>query len=270
MHVADRDNRLTWQHRRRILILLAMTGVVAVVAAIEPFHRVARSAIAITEPVIRQHAVIGAVVFVLVSALSAMVVFFSTALITPVAVDAFGPLVALLLLWFGWILGGLAAYAIGRFLGRRAVSWFLDPRKLHEYERRAARLVSFRRVLLFQLAVPSEIPGYVLGLSGCRLRTFIAANALGELPFAIGAVYLGESFLQRNYLLLLAIGIAGVALSWAVFRRATAMWSSDGMPGDARATGVLHDEQRDRSADGKAEVLAHPEEHPGGEADQRP
>jgi uncharacterized membrane protein YdjX (TVP38/TMEM64 family) len=95
--------------------------------------------------------------------------------------------------------------------------------------------VSFRRVLLFQLAVPSEIPGYVLGLSGCRLRTFIAATALGELPFAIGAVYLGESFLQRNYFLLLAIGMAGVALSWAAFRRATAMWSSDGMSGDAGA-----------------------------------
>jgi uncharacterized membrane protein YdjX (TVP38/TMEM64 family) len=80
--------------------------------------------IAIAEPVIQQHAVIGAVVFVLLSALSAMVVFFSTAVITPIAVDAFGPLTALLLL--------------------------------------------------------------------------------------------------------LAIGIAGVAFSWAVFRRATAMWSSDG------------------------------------------
>jgi uncharacterized membrane protein YdjX (TVP38/TMEM64 family) len=158
MYVADRDNRLMWQHRRRIVILLAMIGAIAVVAAIEPFHRVARSAIAVAEPVIQQHPVIGAVVFVLLSALSAMVVFFSTAVITPVAVDAFGPLTALLLLWLGWILGALAAYAIGRFLGRRVVTWFLDPRKLHEYEQRATRLVSFRRVLLFQLAVPSEIP----------------------------------------------------------------------------------------------------------------
>ncbi len=84
-------------------------------------------------------------------------------------------------------------------------------------------MVSFRHVLLFQLAVPSEIPGYVLGLAGCRLRTYAAAIALGELPFAIGAVYLGESFLQRNYLLLLAIGVASVALSWAMFRRASVL-----------------------------------------------
>lgn len=232
MDVTRRDNRLLGQNRRRIVILLAMIGAIAIVAAIEPFHRVARSAIAIAEPVIQQHAVAGAVIFVLLSAVSAMVVFFSTAVITPVAVDAYGPLTTLLLLWAGWILGALAAYGIGRFLGRRVVTWFLDPRKLHEYEQRAARLVSFRHVLLFQLAVPSEIPGYVLGLSGCRLRTFLAAVALGELPFAIGAVYLGESFLQRNYFLLLAIGIAGVGLSWVAFRRATAMWSSDKTPAD--------------------------------------
>lgn len=124
-------------------------------------------------------------------------------------------------------LGGLAAYAIGRFLGRRVVARFIDPRQLLKYERRAKRLVSFRHLLLFQLAVPSEIPGYVLGLAGVRLRTFAAAMALGELPFAIGAVYMGESFLTRNYILLFAIGTAGAALSWAVYRRAAIMWSSD-------------------------------------------
>jgi hypothetical protein len=50
--------------------------------------------------------------------------------------------------------------------------------------------------------------------------------ALGELPFAIGTIYMGESFLTRNYLLLFGIGIVGAALSWAVFHRAAAMWSS--------------------------------------------
>jgi len=234
MNMIQRDRRLTWQHRRRIVILLVMIGAIALVAAIEPLHRVARSVVALAEPIIHQHAVAGAIVFVLLSALSAMVVFFSTAVITPIAVDAFGPLLTLLLLWLGWILGALAAYAIGRFFGRRVVTWFLDPRKLQEYERRAERLVSFRHLLLFQLAVPSEIPGYVLGLSGCRLRTFAAAAALGELPFAIGAVYLGESFLQRNYFLLLTIGITGVGFSWLAFRRATAMWSSEGTSNDPR------------------------------------
>jgi len=210
------------------------------VAATGPLHRAILSVIATAEPVIQQHAVAGAVIFVLLSAISAIVFFFSTTVITPVAVDAFGPVAALSLLWLGWIIGGITSYGIGRRFGRSVVSWFIDPVRLRDYERRAKRLVSFRHVLLFQLAVPSEIPGYVLGLAGCRFRTFVIAMALGELPFAVGAVYLGESFLDRNYALLLAIGITGIAFSWAIFRRAAMAWSSDGKPVTRRDASVPH------------------------------
>ena len=222
------DDRVARQNRKRITILLAVVIAATAAAASDPLHRFAGSIIAAAEPLIQRHALAGAVVFVLLSALSAMVVFFSTAVIVPIAVEAFGPITTFLLLWLGWILGGVTAYAIGRLLGRRVARWFVDARQLRDYERRAKRLVTFGRVLMFQLAIPSEIPGYVLGLAGCRLRTFLPAVALGELPFAIGAVYLGETFLEGRYLLLFAIGIAGVALSWLAFRRAAAMWASDG------------------------------------------
>jgi len=226
--MAQPNDRFVLQHRRRLALLLLLVLIATAVAATGPLHRAVLSIIAATEPVIQQHVVAGAVLFVLLSALSAIVFFFSTAVITPVAVEAFGPLAALSLLWLGWIIGGITAYGIGRRFGRPVVSWFVDPVRLRDYERRAKRLVSFRHVLLFQLAVPSEIPGYVLGLAGCRFRTFVVAMALGELPFAIGAVYLGESFLNRNYALLLAIGMTGIAFSWSIFRRAATAWSSDG------------------------------------------
>lgn len=223
-------DRLARQHRRRFLILLAVVLVATLVAASEPLHRTTRSVLALAQPVIQEHVVAGGVLFVLLSGLSAMVVFFSTAILTPIAVEAYGRTITVLLLWLGWILGGFTAYAIGRLLGRRVVSWFVDPRRLRDYERRARSAVSFRHVLLFQLAVPSEIPGYVFGLARYRFRTFAAAMALGELPFAVGAVYLGASFLDRNYLLLFAIGTAGVLLSWLAFRRAAKMWKGSATP----------------------------------------
>jgi uncharacterized membrane protein YdjX (TVP38/TMEM64 family) len=226
--MTQQSDRLILQHRKRLVLLLVLVVIATAIAATSPLHQAVVSMIGAAEPLIRQHAVAGAIVFVLLSALSAIVFFFSTAVITPVAVDAFGTVPTLLLLWMGWILGGFSAYAIGRFFGRRVVSWFVDPVRLRDYEHRAKRLVSFRHVLLFQLAVPSEIPGYVLGLAGCRFRTFALAMALGELPFAVGAVFLGESFLQRNYGLLLAIGIVGIAFSWAIFHRASKMWAADG------------------------------------------
>lgn len=248
--MAHPNDRFIQQHRRRLAVFALLVVGVTAVAAIGPLHRAILSIIAMAEPVIQQHAVAGAVVFVLLSALSAIVFFFSTAVITPVAVDAYGPLVALSLLWLGWIVGGIAAYAIGRRFGRPVVSWFVDPVRIRDYERRAKRLVSFRHVLLFQLAVPSEIPGYVLGLAGCRFRTFVIAMALGELPFAIGAVYLGESFLERNYALLLAIGITGIAFSWVMFGRAATTWSSDGKASDTRTMRLVvndHDREVDDS-----------------------
>ncbi|HEX2835074.1 MAG TPA: VTT domain-containing protein [Thermoanaerobaculia bacterium] len=229
-------------------------------AATGPLHRAILSVIATAEPVIQQHPVAGAAVFVLLSAISAIVFFFSTAVITPVAVEAFGPLVALVLLWLGWIIGGIAAFGIGKRFGHRVVSWFVDPVKIHGYERRAKRLVSFRHVLLFQLAVPSEIPGYVLGLAGCRFRTFVIAMALGELPFAVGAVYLGESFLDRNYALLLAIGITGIAFSWMMFRRAAPTWSSDGNASKTRSMRLsVNDDGRDDCGNDQAEIFAYAE-----------
>lgn len=218
------EEQFVRQYRKRAVTLFLVVVIATAIAATEPLHRAVRAVIELAEPVIERHAVAGAILFVVLSALSAMVVFFSTAVITPIAVDAFGPVTALLLLWLGWILGGLTAFAIGRFLGRRVVSWFVDPWRLRGYERRASRIVTFGHVLLFQLAVPSEIPGYVLGLAGCRFRVYALAMALGELPFAIGAVYLGESFLERNYLLLFVIGIGGLALTWLAFRRTASWW----------------------------------------------
>ena len=126
-------------------------------------------------------------------------------------------------------------------------------------------MVTFGHVLLFQLAVPSEIPGYVLGLAGCRFRTFAIAMALGELPFAIGAVYLGESFLKRNYALLLTIGVAGVLLSWVTFRRASKLWGSDGETGDVGPVRrVVDDDDRRHRGGQEPEVLEHAELHGGG------
>lgn len=258
------SERFVQQHQRRLAQLLLLVVIATAAAATTPLHRAVLSVVAAAEPVIRQHALAGALVFVLLSALSAVVFFFSTAVITPVAVEAFGPVTTLCLLWLGWILGGIAAFAIGRRFGHRVVSWFVDPVRLRDYEHRAARLVSFRHVLLFQLAVPSEIPGYVLGLARCRFRTFVLAMALGELPFAAGAVWLGESFLERNYLLLFAIGITGVAFSWTMFRRAARAWSSERGAGDGKPARLLvHDDDRGDRGGRQAEVLVHAESKGG-------
>ncbi len=191
----------------------------ALVAASSSLHTALLRLLADAETVIIHHPVGGPTVFFLLAAVSAMLAFFSSVVIVPVAVYAWGKLACLALLWAGWLVGGVGAYAIGRFLGRPVVAALMSADALERYQQRISAHAPFRLVLLFQLALPSEIPGYLLGLARYNLWKFTAALAIAELPFALGTVYLGASFLERRIPLLLAIGALGIAFSvWAARR----------------------------------------------------
>jgi uncharacterized membrane protein YdjX (TVP38/TMEM64 family) len=101
--------------------------------------------------------------------------------------------------------------------------WVAPGRSFDQYERQFHHRVSFGFVLLFQLALPSEIPGLVLGLARYPLRRYLAALAIAELPYAVGTMLLGASFVSRRIGLLLSLGaaaaIAATALGRALRRR---------------------------------------------------
>jgi uncharacterized membrane protein YdjX (TVP38/TMEM64 family) len=205
-------------HRRVIALGLLLTIAVLLVLA-RPAHAWLLSLFAQAESAIRQRETWGMIVFVLLAALSAMVAFVSSAFLVPVAIYVWGPVVCFLLLWAGWFLGGLAGYAIGRYLGRPVVERIVRPGALARYEGWARSGRSLTLMLTVQLAVPSDLASYVFGLVRCRFSAFVAALALAEVPYALGAVYLGTSFLERRIVPLLALGIAGVLLSlWAIHR----------------------------------------------------
>ena len=154
--------------------------------------------------------VLGVVIFVLLAALSAMLVFFSGLLLVPIGIDAWGPLVCFLLLWSGWFLGGVITYSIGRRFGRPAVLRMLSEEKMARYENRIPQASSFAAALLTQLVLPSDISGYFFGLLGYRARVYLGSLALAELPYALATVYLGTAFMERQYRLLLAVAALGL------------------------------------------------------------
>jgi uncharacterized membrane protein YdjX (TVP38/TMEM64 family) len=203
--------------RRRVGVLVALLAAAALLAASDPAHAVVRAGFEQARLVIAAHPTLGKVVFVLVSILSAMLAFFSSAVIVPVAVYAWGEATTLALLWGAWLIGGAASYLVGRTLGRRVAAWAISPARVDYYAARITARAGFPTILLFQLALPSEIPGYVLGMVRCRVGIYLAALALAELPFAVGAVYLGESFVRGDYALLVGLGIAGIAFSATAF-----------------------------------------------------
>ena len=198
------------QTRRRALELAAVVALAVALMALDPLHDVVQRILDRATVLISVHPLAGKLVFVVASALSAILAFFSSAIVVPAAVLAWGPRTTLLLLWLSWLAGGCCTYAIGRTLGGRIAAWLVSPDRLAYYANRVSRTASLGTVILFQIALPSEIPGYALGTVKYSFPRYLAALAIAELPYAAGAVYLGDSFVNRNYALLLAIGAAGV------------------------------------------------------------
>jgi len=193
--------------------------VAALLAYSEEIHRQVVTVIALAEPVIATSPVFGAVIFVVLAALSAMLVFFSGLLLVPIGIDAWGPLVCFLLLWGGWFLGGVITYSIGRRFGRPAVLRMLSEEKMARYENRIPQASSFAAALLTQLVLPSDISGYFFGLLGYRARVYFGSLALAELPYALGTVYLGTAFMERQYVLLLSTAALGLLVFGVVWLR---------------------------------------------------
>ena len=204
---------------RRLVVLALVMTVIAGVLLFPAAHDRVLTLIDSVGELIQRRPAMGMVAFVVLAALSAMAAFVSSAVLIPVAVHVWGPVTCAVLLWTGWFLGGVAAYVVGRYLGRPVVQRFVRPATIARYEAWARSGVALAPILLIQLAIPSDIAGYVFGIVRCRPTVFLTALALAEIPYAIGAVYLGIGFLTRNMGLLLLLGAGGGALSlWALTR----------------------------------------------------
>ena len=208
--------------QRRLLRHLVSVGIVIVivgiVAASSTLHNYADVLIVWVEGLIAEQPYLGMAAFVAMAMLSAMVAFFSSAIFAPVAIYAWGNVTTFILLWSGWLLGGIASFCIGRFLGRRVAATLIGEEKIAGWQSQLDQRSRFVHVLLFQAVVPSEIPGYVLGILRYRFLLYLLALAITELPYVIGVVYLGDHFLQGESLGILLLGIAivafGVLLLW--------------------------------------------------------
>lgn len=201
------------------VLVLAVLGAAAVAFLLsDTLHAPLLRLLAFTQGMIASNPRLGAALFVLFAALSGMLAFFSSAMITPVAVHAWGPAWTAVMLWAGWVLGGACTYAVGRTVGR-PVAGLVSPSKLAKYEHKINRGTPFGMVILFQMATPSEVPGYLLGMARYSFLRYIAVVAVGELPYAIGTVLLGETFLKQQVLPFILLGAAAAGFSLWAYRR---------------------------------------------------
>lgn len=207
------------QHWRRALGALLLCVLVVLLLSVDSLFALLQQVLAAAEPLIAAHPFGGRVLFVVLSGLSAMLAFFSSALLVPVAVYNWGRPETMLMLWLGWLLGGICAYGAGRFVGRPMLRGLVSARMADFYLRRLPAQIDFPIALLFQLAMPSELPGYLFGTLRVPFRLYLLVLALVEAPFAVGTVLLGDSLIQREGGWMLVLVVLGVGVSLLAVHR---------------------------------------------------
>ena len=106
----------------------------------------------------------------------------------------------LLYVMSGSLLGASVAYIIGAQAIYRLMKWFVPAKKIKKYRDVINDRSSFLVIELFFLAMPAEIPGYVLGAGKYTYWKFILAAAIAYLLLVVVTVvatmYL--SFVRRR------------------------------------------------------------------------
>lgn len=214
-------------HPRRVAALLVLLFVAALLTRLPGLHAYVANALQYVADLMSGHPALGAIAFVVASAASAMLVFFSSVLLVPLGIELWGSVGCFLLLWAGWFLGGVLSYAIGRHFGRPAVESLLSRRRMLDLERHMPAAHGFWGALMVQLAFPSDVAGYFFGLLRFPRAIYLAALACAELPFALGTVFLGTAFIEQAWVPLLTGAVfAGAVLVWQWRRRVSASRAS--------------------------------------------
>jgi uncharacterized membrane protein YdjX (TVP38/TMEM64 family) len=208
------DGQWTRETGGGVLSWVGIALVVLIVAMLldsESLSNLADRILAEMKVLVSAHPVEGAVLFFIFSALSSIFALLSSAVIVPPASEAWGKPIAFLILWAGWVAGAAATYGLGR-LARPLVIRMGYRQQLERYQKLAHDRMKFWHVLLFCIALPTEVPGYVFGGMRYPFWRFFAASAISEGIYALGTIIAVKEILDgRPGHLIVTVGLLGTA-----------------------------------------------------------
>lgn len=207
-----------------VAALVTVTAILLISPASDKAIAALYSAIFWIEDSIHAEPLLGALSFVLLSALSAILTFASSIPLVPSAILVWGIPLTFFLLLGGWVIGAIFTYWIGTRFTRPVLLFFVSEEKLARYELLVSKEARFWMILLFCLAVPSEIPGFILGAMRYDFAKFISAVIIAEAVYALGSVLIAQNILDKEILsigsmvMLLIVVVAVSALLVRMYR----------------------------------------------------
>lgn len=205
--------------RRYALLFAVIFAVVALLWLSASLQAAFVDALEFTREFVERHPISSRILFVVLAGFSAILMFFSSIALVPVAVHAWGEGETFALLMLGWFLGGHLAYGIGRFLGRRVTEYFVAERELNRLGNVLSAQMSVLEVALIKTALPAEAPSIVLGVLRYPYLKLVPVLLLSELPFALWSVYLGLALVEDRRLVFVLVLLGGFAALALLARR---------------------------------------------------
>lgn len=210
--------------------LAGIAAMAAIVGAVDPLRESVMAAIQGDHDEVREQidrlGVAGPLVILALCILHS-VVFYPAEIVDAAAGFAYGFFPALALVMFGWILNGLACWAIGRSIARPLLDRWFGEARFERAERTIERggpplLLAMRLIPI----LPFSIVSYAAGAARVPLWRFLWTTVLGYLPITALSVYFGTRLegLSLTDPLVLGTALALLALlgagHWAMRRQA--------------------------------------------------
>lgn len=144
--------------------------------------------------------------FMGLAAVSAALSPFSSFPLVPPAILIWGEELTFSLLLSGWLLGGAGTYLFGYYGAHPVLRKFMDiESRVKFYQNKISRKAEFWLIFLFRLAMPAEIPGYVLGSIRYNFFKYFLATFISESVFGLVIIYGSEAIMERRLDVLAAL-----------------------------------------------------------------
>ncbi|MCR4323097.1 MAG: VTT domain-containing protein [Candidatus Azambacteria bacterium] len=207
---------------RKIASVAVLACLIVAFWFLTPLRDVFYDAVSLADAYVAQHQARGILVFIGLATISAMLSPFSSVPLIPIAIILWGNVWTIIFLVVGWLIGHAITYAIGYYAGHPVAKRFTGFEKIEHYSKKFSAKSEFLLVLLFRLAMPAEIPGYVLGTVRYNFVKYFIATLIAEFPFAIITVYASAALIDRKPVIMVSAIVGGIiflAVAWYFFKK---------------------------------------------------
>lgn len=123
----------------------------------------------------------------------------------------FGPFFVSIYSILGWTLGAMIAFLIARNVGKPFLTLFISLEKIESYDKYLSDRVEFWGLVLLRMVLPVDLLSYAVGmLTRISFKKYMAATIVGIVPFAFAFAYIGDAFMQKQYILFIGLILTGI------------------------------------------------------------